>query len=298
MKTLCIGIVLSVLCLPWTSYGQGPTTTTTPTPSTTSTPAADLGPQPTITLMTVKATAAGLNVELQAAHLGEMGIQVDKQNKVTGTWVPYVETIYMPIPADIKDTSEPVGGSLVVPLLMPGAEVFYRVLVVGKSKPTDPRDWTNSNLTTCYGFDIAQKPIANSIELQFSEDTLTISTKTDDKVVLKASWQVGSGGTPYGLQATANMQNPAVSLNYGALPKDTSGGFPVMDIGLFDENGTRLQEAKIAVKVASTKPVANKVDSVKNDPVTSSKSSSTKFSWSELAKTGLGALMKYFTMGI
>jgi hypothetical protein len=258
--------------------------------------AQDFGPVPKITLIDAKASAAGLKVDIQAVHLGFMGVQVEVLEKGTGTWISMIDGIYIKVPTELRDTSDEVEGSLNVPLLMVGSDTKYRLIVFGKTSSSDQRENVYSNLKTFDGFDNVLKPIANSIDLQFAQDSLTIATKTDDKVVLKASWQIPGAQGPVGLEATTNVQNPKVALSYAALPKDSSGGFPALDIGLYDQNGNRLQEAKIAVSVAANKPVSDKINSVKNEPTTSGRSSSTKFSWADLAKTGLGALMKYFTL--
>jgi hypothetical protein len=250
-----------------------------------------------IIIRNVKPSARGLDVDVQMTHVGFMGASVEKQDKTTGNWTSVIDAMYLPVPNDLKLTETAVGGTVLLPLVLPGKDQTYRLSFFSKNNQDETADFANANPLTFSGYDApTPKPIANSINLEFSTDSLTISAKTDDKVILRASWQVTGSDTPYGLQATTNMQNPKVQLNYGALPKSSSGAFPAMDIGLFDESGSALQEAKIAVAVAANKTVTDKVKAVKDQPAASAKSTSTKFSWTDLAKTGIGALMKYFTL--
>jgi hypothetical protein len=255
---------------------------------------------PVAEIRNVKAGAHGLAVEVLLARVGYIGAFVDKQNKGTGNWLTVVDTITLPLPAELNGTTDNVDGNILFPLVMPGKDESYRLTLFVKERRDDAASaFVYSTPLTFAGYDApTAKPISNSINLEFSQDSLTISAKTDDKMILKAAWQVSGTDASFGLQATQNMQNPKVQLSYGALPKNASGGFPAMDIGLFDQSGAPLQEAKIAVSVVADKSVTDKVNSVKDQSSTSSKSNSTKFSWSDLAKTGLGAVMKYFTMGL
>ncbi len=245
---------------------------------------------PVAEIKTVKAGSNGLNVNVVLARVGYMGAFIDKQNRETGNFVNVVDSIVVPLPAELNQSSDNVQGDILFPLVMIGKDQTYRLTLYVKTRRDDATSaYVYSTPLTFSGYDNSTKPIANAINLQFSQDGLTISAKTDDKVTLKASWQVSGSDSSFGLQAVQNMQNPKVQLSYGELPKSAAGGFPTMDIGLFDQNGSPLQEAKIAVAVTASKDVTSKV---------SSANSSTKFSWSDLAKTGLGAVMKYFTMGL
>jgi hypothetical protein len=262
---------------------------------------AELGPEPKIIVTDAKATTAGISVGIQAQNLGTMGFWFERKDKSSGEWIQIIDSLQIKVPGDLRDSAQLVSASVVAPVLLPDKSTDYRVGVFGKAKADDPRDWTYSNLLLFQGFDNVPKSIANSIELQFSDQSLKISTETDEKVVLKASWHVG-GHTGFGFQVTSEMENPYVELNYAAIPKESSGQFPAIDIALSDQSGHTLQEAKIAVKVVATQTqpsaqtVATKVANVKNQPVDSNQAKNTKFSWSELARTGLGALMKFFAI--
>jgi hypothetical protein len=289
MKTLWMLVLSVFFCIPFTVQAQvlkAKSRILAPPPP-------DLGPEPNIFLTSAEASNSGLKLVVQAARVGVIGVQIERQDNMTGSWVILVDGIEFPVPSNLKDAIEPVGSSFVAPLLLPGTDNSYRALVYGKVRADDPRDWKYSNALVLHGFDNVPKPITNSIQLEFSDQSLTISTETDEKVVLKASWHVG-GHTGIGLQATSEMQNPKVDLSYGSLPKEPSGTFPAIDIALLDESGHTLQEAKVAVNVASTQAVKSRVTSVKDQPNDSKQSQNTKFSWSELAKTGLGALAKFF----
>ena len=236
-------------------------------------------------------TAKGLEIGVTFARVGYVGLFIDKINKGSGSWVNVVDSFSMPLPGDLNLTSQTVDGVLQYPLVLPGKDETYRLTLYGRARREDTGSASvYSTPQTFMGFDPpAQKPITNSINLQFSQGDLIISAKTDEKVTLKAAWQVGGSDQPYGLIASENSPNPSIKLSYGALPPSANGSFPAMDIGLFDEHDVRIQEAKIAVSVTTDKSTKAKI---------SKPTSNTKFSWSELAKTGLGAVMQYFTAGI
>jgi len=139
-----------------------------------------LGPEPEIILIGAKATPSGVELEIQAKNLGTMGIWFEKRNKTTGEWSHLINGLDFPVPPELRDTSQEVGTTFVVPYLLPDKNNPYRAGLYGKAKADDPRDWKYSNLREFEGFDNTPKPIANSIELQFS-DSLSSPTKTETR---------------------------------------------------------------------------------------------------------------------
>jgi hypothetical protein len=257
--------------------------------------------KPTVTVLGATPGPKGLDLDVQLTNVGFLGAEVDSQNKSTGSWIPVVNDIFVPLPTELKNSPQPVGGHLILPLLVPDKNVQYRVLVSVKVMDDVKyyaTDFINSNTVLFNGYDPnPPKPPLNSIGVQFGLEKLTIAVKTDNKVTLQASWQIEGSSGPVGVQVTQNMQNPSVDLPYAAI-QNSAKGFPAMDLILKDEHGANLQEAKLAFTVQVDKTTSDKVNAVKSQPVSSSQSSSTKFSWGDLAKTGVAAIMKYFTVGL
>jgi hypothetical protein len=64
---------------------------------------------------------------------------------------------------------------------------------------------------------------------------------------------------------------------------------------LEDSTIHQIQEARVTVEVNTTPAVKGQVDQL-NKQTDQDKSTKTKFSWGDLAKTGVSALLKYFSI--
>lgn len=253
---------------------------------------------PQVNILTVTPGTMGLDVNLQIAGTGFLGVEVLKLNESTGQFVSVIDGAFIPVPGDLRMTATPVGGHLIFPILVPDKNAKYRARLMAKTADVQTENFVYSNPIVFAGFDPSPaKPALTSISLQLGTDRLTISAKTSDKVTLQAGWQMANDAAPIGVQVKQNVQNPSVDLMYSFLPT-TSQSFPAIDVALLDEKGAVMEEAKLALTVKVDKATATKVNAVKSQPDNSSKSASTKFSWSELAKTGIAAVLKYFSAGV
>lgn len=249
------------------------------------------------TLLGATAGVQGLVISLQLTDVGFLGAEIYKQNKSTGGFVSFIDGTFIPVPSDYRNTSTSVGGQVTFPVLVPDQTAVYRVRLMAKTADDPKENYIFSNPILFSGYDPNPlKPPLIPLALQFASDKLTISAKTDNKVKLTAGWQLQSAAAPIGVQVTQTVQNPSVDLLYSSL--SSSSQFPAIDLALDDEQGVQIEHAKLAFTVKVDQATSAKVNSVKNEPVSSNKSSSTKFSWGDLAKTGVAALLKFFAAGL
>jgi hypothetical protein len=142
--------------------------------------------------------------------------------------------------------------------------------------------------------------------LQISANVKQVFGRSDRQAQLLAKWTAGTD--PQEFTGLARSATPSIKLPFASMgTSGTQNGLPTLYISLNDPVYGIKEEAdiKLVVDPKSTDPkdTAKKSAAVKSDIQQAQQTgndtgsaSNPKFSWKDLAKTGLGALIKYFAI--
>jgi hypothetical protein len=260
----------------------------------------------TIDIRDAKATSEGIQATVILSHADVYYAEVQLLDNDTGEWGPYVTTLAQPVPGPLANTNTNKSGTLTIPILTPGGstEKYRLTLYVSTRTEAGPNThrgfftntqtaFTSSTPLRFDGLSLTQPPVSQltPISLKFNSDKLTVAAKTGEVASLSAAWQVPGNSNPVGMQAMQNHQDPTVDLMYADLGVPAANAqdpsLPEIKITLQDKGNTQETIVSIAVNVTQQVKAAKK--SAQAQP------GKAKFSWSDLAKTGVAGLLTYFT---
>lgn len=254
-------------------------------------------PIATVNLRDAKATPEGIVATVTLGHADVYYAQVQLLDQGTGNWNTYLSTAPQPVPTPIGNTSQEKAGTLTIPVLTPDSKQRYRLILfvspVGDSNTIGASSrfglgapsYTNSSPAP---FDGWSPGSLQPISLRFNSDSLTVSAKTKNLATLTAGWQIESQNNPVGIQEQQNHQDPSVDLKYADLSTSSSpSSLPAISVKLQDGGGSS-QETVLTISVNVTQQLKSTKQSAQAQP------SKAKFSWSDLAKTGIAGLLTYF----
>ena len=283
----CIRPFVAIVCLQLLNLALHPATHA----QTASTPIA------TVNLKDAKATSEGILASVMFSHADIFYAQVELLDQGSGNWNTYLRTAPQPVPTPLANTDQEKAGNLTIPVLTPDSKQRYR-LILFVSPIAEPNtasaasrfglgaaSYTNSSRVP---FDGWSPGSLLPISLRFNSDSLTVSAKTKNLATLTAGWQIESQNNPVGIQEQQNHQDPSVELKYADLSTSSSpSSLPAISIKLQDGTGNS-QESILTISVNLTQQVKSTTKSAAAQP------DKAKFSWSELAKTGIKGLLTYF----
>jgi hypothetical protein len=257
-------------------------------------PRATNAPGVQLNIDSVIATPSGIRARITGENIQEFSFNVDRLDKTTGNFLVYIYSIEVPA-TDAFRGSNAASDDVNIPIIVAAdSSVTYQIHAWG-SPSLDKVVWTEAPAPKLFqGYSTT---VTDSIGLDFSASKLTISAKTTTPVTLKAGWQVSDGQID--MQASERVQNPSLPIDFSNLKSPSGKGLPALRISLEDPNRGIIQEARItlSVTVAGDKTTKDQVQAIQAQP-SSNQSNNTKFSWKQLAQTGLGAIIKYFAVGI
>ena len=235
-----------------------------------------------VQIKSVTAGPTGIKVTLKVTHMAVLAFNV-KQLVPTGKWIPIVPAIWINPPNDLIKTSEEVEGTVTLPVLVePNASAQYQLQANVKSANSSDMLWNTDNSDIFNGY------TPEPFQLNFGSDALTISATSSDVETLKAAWHYGQG-VPTDMVASKTQESPSVGLPYSTLHVSDGKDMPSLFLELTDANGQIREQARVAITVDVSPGMKKKIqDSTKTN------NSNTKFSWGDFAKTGIGAVLRYF----
>lgn len=252
-------------------------------------------PKPTnnaqLSIQSVIPSQEGISISMTAGNVDLLYVQLDKQNPGTGSWVPVVPWTQVVLTNELKNTTEPTQGTILVPIVVePNPSLFYRVTLDTKSEDSTEMDWNISIPMTFHGY---ESTVSQTFNLKFASDALTVSAVTKDVVTLTAEWQI-QGETVVSSRESVQRQSPQLQLSFAAL-QSAKGSTPSLILTLEDAATHRKQEARITIAVSSTSDLKQKVSNAANGGSNGGSNDKKVFSWKDLAKTGVGAMLQYFS---
>jgi len=271
--------LLATLLLLAAAYAQTPATPqATPKPTNES----------QLIVQSIVPNSVGITVSLTASQVQDVGGNVEKQNPGTGNWMPMVGFYAIPMPGELIGSQSPTTGAVTLPIVVqPDPNVFYRLSFWTRSKKDENMDWNYSVPMTFTGY---RSTVSQTFNIEFGSDALKISAATSNLAKLTAAWQFPGGQAPVDAQESTESQNPQVSLSFGAL-QAKKGSIPSLVLTLVDRATNQTQEARLTLTVASTPAVSQKVQQI----TTANNPAKQSLSWGDIAKTGISALLKFFT---
>lgn len=277
MTKTYFSIITTLVLLTAGVSAQAPTTAATAKPTNES----------ALSIQSIVPNSAGINVGLTAYQVQLVGASLEKQNPTTGNWVPVINYFYFPLPAELFSTRDATSGTVALPIIVQAdPAVIYRMSFFTKSKDDEQMDWNNAMPFTFKGYTSA---VSQTFKIDFTSDALKVSTTTSNVATLTAAWQF-PGQNPVSVQQSTESQSPQVSLSFAAL-QASDGATPSLVLTLVDKATNQRQEARLTLTVASTTVVNRKV----SQAASASNPSKASLSWGDLAKTGISAILKYFT---
>jgi hypothetical protein len=254
-------------------------------------------PIATVNLRDAKATPEGILASVTLSHADVFYAQVQQLDQGTGNWNTYLSTAPQAVPTPLANTDQEKAGSLTIPVLTPDGKQRYR-LILFVSPIAQPNaasaanrfgfaaaSYTNSSPAP---FDGWSPGSLQPVSLRFNSDSLTVSAKTKSLATLTAGWQIESQNNPVGIQEQQNHQDPSVELKYADLSTSSSpSSLPAINIKLQDGSGNS-QETILTISVNVSQQLKSGTPAAKAQP------NKAKFSWSDLAKTGIAGLLTYF----
>jgi hypothetical protein len=307
--TLALGLTLLTVCA---VRGQSLTKMPSASPHSISTNLASVGvdggpPQPppppknlaSFDVQNITATPSGLKIVIIGSNIGLLDFRIDRQDPNVQNPIPIVSDLSVTqIPDELRHVQEATG-TVILPILLDAkTSKRYFLTTFAKSEDITEMDWgTVKNAKAFDGYDAPTAPTPPVFKLSFAPDAVTVSVSTDKPSNLTAEWH--AEGKVVDTASVKNSQDPSVPLSFGKLNPPTAGQpqtLPAIALTLEDPNSHVTQQASIQLSVASNQAVTAKVkQQASANPSNQAKLS---FSWSDLAKTGIGALLKFFMAGV
>jgi hypothetical protein len=256
-------------------------------------PKSPLQNQSMINIENLSASATGISVEVLGQNVQMLSASIDRQDPKTGTNLPVVNSVGISdIPPAIRNQTGSAIAAVMIPVVVSSdPSIQYTLTLWAKSTDdeTGSMDWGTPQTRIFKGY---THPKPQTFKLEFSADALNVSVQTSDIETIKAEWQVGTRTVS---TESTTAQDPKVALKYSALGT-TGNELPALVLTLEDPKTHELQESRVTLAIASDQNLKNKVTQAKAaKPQTQGKAS---FSWQDLAKTGVGAILTYFTAGL
>jgi hypothetical protein len=270
----------------------------------------DAGQQSTQVIVRIDsliATPNGIKAHLTGQNTRDLSFSIEKKDKGTGNFVPWIKGVTLSAPPNLGN-SYLLSDDISIPVLVaadPTEE--YRLYVFGSATIDEKAAWVTDNMPSpiMRGY---SPNITDTIKLEFTSDELIISALTSNIAKLTAIWCIPgpAENTPIGVQATETDRNPNLGLPFAILDQarkkaatqaaSAPVSTPAFQISLEDMTTGIKQQALITLSVNVGQQQA-KVNAVKgeSDPNTPI-SKKTKFSWGDLLKTGVSAILKYFVI--
>jgi hypothetical protein len=273
--------------------GQAPATNGSPKGLVT-TPPAGKKPQNLshVQIQDVTSTANGVNVVMLASHVAMLYFAIDRPDPNSTTTIEVISGLTVnKVPEEIRGDYDATGTVTLPILLDPKLSSSYVLTTWAKSENNEDMDWgTYAGPRKFDAYMTPKTPPPPVFKLEFGPKDLTVSADTGDKIAkLSAVWQAGDKVVD---SASTTKPNPSVPLSFDNLKSSATGqNFPALALSLEDQTTHETQQASIQLAVASSQAVSSKVSNATNNPAQQSK---TKFSWADLASTGIGAILKYF----
>jgi hypothetical protein len=250
-------------------------------------------PTATLELRKAVASSAGIRATVSLTHAKVLFLKIEAQNSGTGNYdQPYIPWMFVPLPSVLQDTPNPVVEDILIPVVIPGDTSKHFQMFLYTSAAVDANGASSVyTVSSPYPLDGYSPALTKAFTLKFNQQTLTVSAQTAAIVNMTVSWVVeDTSGTKrsVGMSAMNNHQDPSVDLQYSDLGAANPSSLPSIDVKLTDPNTQESQEAVFAVAIAASQDLKTKA---KTAQPTDKKNT---LSWSDILKTGLGALLKYF----
>lgn len=250
-------------------------------------------------VLNITATASGLKIVIIGSNIGLLDFRIDRQDPNVTNPIPIVSDLTVTqIPDELRHVQDATG-TVILPILLDAkTSKRYFLTTFAKSEDITEMDWGSvKNPKAFDGYDAPMPPPPPVFKLAFATDAVTVSVSTDKPSNLTAEWH--AEGKVVDTASVKNSQDPSVPLSFTKLTPPTAGQpqtLPAIALTLEDPNGHVTQQASIQLSVASNAAVTAKVkQQASANPSNQAKAS---FSWSDLAKTGIGALLKFFMPGV
>lgn len=244
----------------------------------------------------ITATATGVNIVMIGSNIGLLDFRIDKQDPNVPNPIPIVSDLTVTqIPDELRHNQDATG-TVILPIIL-NAKVSKRYFLTtfAKSEDISEMDWGSvKNPKAFDGYDTPATPTPPVFKLSFAQSAVTVSVSTDKISNLTAEWH--AEGKVVDTASVKNSQDPSVPLSFGKLTPPTAGQpqtLPAIALTLEDVNAHVIQQASIQLSIASDPAVNAKVKQATANP-----NKNTNFSWGDLAKTGIAALLKFFAGGI
>jgi hypothetical protein len=244
-----------------------------------------------INIQNLSASATGISVEILGENVQILSASVDKQDPKTGTNLPVVNSVGIAdIPPEIRNQSGSAIATVKIPIVVSSdPSTQYTLTLWAKSGADEDMEWGAPQTRIFRGY---VRPAPQTFKLEFSSDALNVSVETSDIKTVKAEWQLGKSTVS---TESTTAQNPKVALKYSSLGA-TGSELPALVLTLQDPKTQEVQESRVTLAVAADQNLKTKVTQAKAaKPQTQGRAS---FSWQDLAKTGIGAILTYFTAGL
>lgn len=241
------------------------------------------------------ASATGLVLEIKGDNINVLAVKVDQ----TGSQSPVAVVDWFSvapanIPSQLRNDSGPTSASVNLPILVADSNTKYTIGAWAKSAQDDNMDWTDEETETFNGFEVTKTQVPD-LKLTFTSETLNLSVSSGSSIeTLAAQWQIGAHTTDI---VKTTSQDPSVSLRLADLTTSGSpSALPSLVFSVEDSKTHQTYETHLAISVVVDQNLGTKVQQAKAASSSSggNKSTKTNFTWSDLAKSGLGAVAKYF----
>jgi hypothetical protein len=242
-----------------------------------------------VNIQSVSSSPRGIAVGLIGRDIQVLVVDVQKRDPKTPKAIDVAMGLDITdIPRNLQD-HENGSATINLPIIVEkDPNTQYTLALWAKSVADEHMNWVQDSRP----FQGYARPPVDTFKLDFGKDALTISVENPNESPkiskLKAEWQVAK-------RTVASMDNtstdPSVPLKYSSLGQTgASKDIPSLILTLEDMGTHEVREARVKLAVASDPSLQAKVDQAKQTGQQGKK----KFSWQDLAKTGIGAILTYF----
>lgn len=246
----------------------------------------------TINIQSVTPSATGISVEILGQNVRVLSASIDRQDPKTGSNLPVVNSVGIAdIPSEIANPSVQAVGTAKFPIVVSSdPNTQYTFTLWAKSADDPNMDWGNPQTRIFKGYAPPVKPTAPTFKLTIGTDALNVSVDTPNLIeTVTAKWQYGNNTVS---TESTTGENPSVALKYDSLG-GKSGELPSLVLSLTDPKTGDVQESRVTLAVAADQSLTTKAKQASQE--NSDKQKKASFSWQDLAKSGISAILKYFT---
>jgi hypothetical protein len=247
-----------------------------------------------INIQSVSGSPKGIVVAILGQNIHVLSASLDRQDPITGNPLPIVTSVGIAnIPHEIGNSIGAVG-TVTIPLLVDAdPNVVYTLTLWAKSEDEEAMEWGTPQSRIFKGYAPEAVESAPNFKLEFSSDSLNVSVAASEIRTLKAQWQVGDNTVA--TESTTDT-HPAVALKFGALQNSAGPQLPTLILSLEDPKSHKVHESKVTLAVKTDQGLTKKVKQAKTEPT--QKQGKASFSWQDLAKSGVGAILTYFAAAL